>query len=304
MSEFLLFDFYPDAQAPTFNWESHNALFKTKNVVFWAKSCAAEFPEHWGCFSIKTVLSGTEYFFLEGEKFALTPHKYLILNDGQHYGSQVASEEQVESFTINFSETYLAEAMQALLADDAPLLDDPTNIGHYKLEFLQHFHEHDAIITPILQQIYTLSQHFKQNEMRIEDAYFNVLKALLQKESAVQQVIAKTPGAKQSTKTELFRRLSRGKDFIDSNFNQSIALDDMAQVSYLSKYHFLESFKQVFHLTPYQYLTKVRLEQARNMLKNQDISVQEVCQSVGYEDISSFSKLYKKTFGILPSKVS
>jgi len=304
MRKFELFDYFPNCNSPSFDWDAHNRYFDSRNVIFHAKTKAAEYPEHWGCLSVKTVISGVENFFIEREKFALTKDKYLILNHGQHYGSQVYAESEVESFTINYTEEFVALALQALLTNEQVLIDTPDLDADNALEFIQHFHDHDGIITPALRRIYSLSQQFQANYALIEEAYFDLLKALLAKQTGIQTQIQKTPGLKNTTRQELFRRLVRGKEFIESNFDANISLNDMAQVSCLSIYHFLESFNQVFGCTPYQYLIRVRLKHAKQMLECKDISVQEVCQSVGYDDVSSFSKLYKKTFGISPSKVN
>jgi len=302
MQTFELFDYFPNCHSPVFDWESHNRKFSTRNIIFRATTKAVEYPEHWGGLSVKTICTGEEYFFLEGERFVLSPEKFLILNDGQYYGSQVRSNTEVESFTINFTQQFVAKARAALLLEESRLIDQPDASPAHTIEFIQHFHRHDDIITPCIRLIYQLSQNFHANRQRIEEAYFYLLRALLQKQMGVQLEMHRTPGRKRATKEELFRRLMRGRDFVESNFHLPLSLQDMARVSCLSVYHFLESFRKLFGCTPYQYLTKVRLERAKIMLETSDVSVQQVCQQVGYEDISSFSKLYKKTFGISPSK--
>lgn len=302
MNKFLLFDHFPDCRHPGFDWERHNRLFKSKNVIFWAKSRQVEFPEHWGCLSVKTVFAGVENFVIDNEPFALTTNKYLILNDGQHYGSYIDSEEEVESFTINFTSEFIKEIMPSLQQAPGQLLDAPSPSDSENLEFIQHFHLHDTLITPLIARIRLLVKDFRQNQLELEDAYYYFFKALVQKYHDSNQIINKAPATRKSTKVELTRRLARARDFMDSNFTKAISLEDIAQVACMSQYHLLDCFKAIYALTPYQYLTQVRLEEAKKLLETRDVSVQQVCQSVGYEDISSFSKLYKKTFGISPSK--
>lgn len=302
MNKFLLFDHFPDCRHPAFDWERHNRLFKSKNVIFWAKSRQVEFPEHWGCLSVKTVFAGVENFVIDNEPFALTPSKYLILNDGQHYGSYIDSEEEVESFTINFTSEFIKEIMPSLQQAPGQLLDVPSPSDAKNIEFIQHFHPHDTLITPLIARIRLLAKDFWQNQLELEDAYYYFFKALVQKYHDSHQIINKAPATRKSTKIELTRRLARARDFMDSNFTKAISLEDIAQVACMSQYHLLDCFKAIYALTPYQYLTQVRLQAAKNLLESKDISVQQACQRVGYEDISSFSKLYKKNFGVSPSK--
>ncbi|MDX1942198.1 MAG: AraC family transcriptional regulator [Saprospiraceae bacterium] len=301
-SKFFLFEHFPDCRHPTFDWESHNEIFKKRNVIFRAKTRYADFPEHWGCLSVKTVATGMETFLIENESFILNNEKYLVLNEGQYYGSHVESEKEVQSFTINFSQAFVREAMSAMSGDTTQLLDDPFLETPVMPEFVQYFYEHDVVVTPLIQKIRLLSDNFSEHQYQIEDSYYQLFQALLLKKEEVSRFIQKTPALKKSTQVELFRRLARAKDYMDSHFAKPLSLEELAQVACLSTFHFLSCFKTLHGLTPYQYLTQVRLRQAKNLLTISDNSVQQVCHAVGYEDISSFSKLYKKTFGVPPSK--
>jgi len=63
---------------------------------------------------------------------------------------------------------------------------------------------------------------------------------------------------------------------------------------------FLRTFKQIFHLTPHQYLTQLRLEQARKLLTRSDLPVTDICFSVGFESPGSFSWLFRRRVGCSP----
>jgi AraC-type DNA-binding domain-containing proteins len=102
-------------------------------------------------------------------------------------------------------------------------------------------------------------------------------------------------------KIYLYRRVVQAKLFIDERFAESIDLDNIADEAYFSKFHFIRLFKNIYNKTPHQYLTQVRIEKAKLLLST-DISISEVCYSVGFESMSSFSGLFKKTVGISPSK--
>ncbi|MDN5214577.1 AraC family transcriptional regulator [Fulvivirgaceae bacterium BMA12] len=98
----------------------------------------------------------------------------------------------------------------------------------------------------------------------------------------------------------LYRRIVQAKLFIDKNFADHLDLDNIAGEAFFSKYHFLRLFKKIYHKTPYQYLTAVRIEKAMELLGNNK-SVTEVCFLVGFESISSFSGLFKRLVGTSPS---
>ncbi len=74
----------------------------------------------------------------------------------------------------------------------------------------------------------------------------------------------------------------------------------MADVACLNLFYFLREFKKAFGVTPYKFLQTIRLQRARTLLAFSDMSVTEVCHEVGFFDVASFSKLFKKTFLITP----
>lgn len=105
---------------------------------------------------------------------------------------------------------------------------------------------------------------------------------------------------KQYPKVYLYKRIVQAKLYIDTNYAENIDLNNIADEAYFSKFHFIRLFKKIYNKTPYQYLTFVRIEKAMQLLRT-DISVSEVCYSVGFESISSFSGLFKRIVGLTPS---
>lgn len=101
-------------------------------------------------------------------------------------------------------------------------------------------------------------------------------------------------------KEDLIKRVIRGKSFIDSNFSKRLNLKTVAGEAYISKFHFIRTFKSFYGLTPYQYLTSVRIQNAKKLLK-QNYNVLEVCLATGFESVNSFTNLFKKITGTQPS---
>jgi AraC-like DNA-binding protein len=101
-------------------------------------------------------------------------------------------------------------------------------------------------------------------------------------------------------KMYLYRRLVQAKLFIDTHYSDDIDLNIIADEAYFSKFHFIKLFKNIYHKTPHQYLIFVRVEKAMELL-NAGIPVSEVCYTVGFESLSSFSGLFKRVVGIAPS---
>jgi AraC-like DNA-binding protein len=104
----------------------------------------------------------------------------------------------------------------------------------------------------------------------------------------------------QYPKIYLYKRIVQAKLFIDNHFDEQIELDNIADEAFFSKFHFIRIFKNIYGKTPHQYLIHVRIEKAKQFLRNNK-SVSASCHEVGFESISSFTALFKKLTGITPS---
>ena len=101
-------------------------------------------------------------------------------------------------------------------------------------------------------------------------------------------------------KVYLYRRVVQAKLFIDEKYFEKIDLHNIADEAYFSKFHFIRLFKKIYGTTPHQYLKLVRIEKAKQLLKD-NVPVTETCYAVGCESASSFSGLFKGVVGVSPS---
>lgn len=88
--------------------------------------------------------------------------------------------------------------------------------------------------------------------------------------------------------------------YIEENYHQEIGLEDVAKQVYLSTCYFSRLFKQVKGWSFTEYLTHVRMEEARKLLVNTSYSVAEISMRVGFRDARYFSQVFKKHAGKTP----
>ena len=101
-------------------------------------------------------------------------------------------------------------------------------------------------------------------------------------------------------KIYLYRRVVQAKLFIDANYHNPIDLDAISGQAAFSPYHFIRLFSKIYGKTPHRYLTTVRIDQAKLLLKT-DTPVQQVCFAVGFDSIGSFTGLFKRHTGFTPA---
>ncbi len=88
--------------------------------------------------------------------------------------------------------------------------------------------------------------------------------------------------------------------YLKENYSQHISLDQIAHNMYLSPVYISKIFKEKTGDSPINYLIKLRLTKARELLLEDKASIKTIASSVGYDDVYHFSKLFKKHYGISP----
>lgn len=100
---------------------------------------------------------------------------------------------------------------------------------------------------------------------------------------------------------DTFHRLQKARDVIEGAFDcEAIDLDHVARAACFSPFHFHRMFRKTFHKTPYEMIAELRLRKAKEMLERDHLSVTEVCFSLGYRSLGSFSTWFRKRTGLSP----
>lgn len=88
--------------------------------------------------------------------------------------------------------------------------------------------------------------------------------------------------------------------FIDKFYKEDINLDIIAKAVNANRYYLSHIFKAETDFSPMQYVTRLRLGEAQNLLINTDLSVTEIAAAVGYNDSNYFQKVFRRNVGLTP----
>lgn len=95
--------------------------------------------------------------------------------------------------------------------------------------------------------------------------------------------------------------LRRVRDRMDREFDQPLNVDALARDVHMSSGHLSRSFRAAYGESPYSYLMTRRIERAMALFRRGDLSVTDVCFSVGFSSLGTFSTRFTELVGMSPS---
>ncbi len=101
-----------------------------------------------------------------------------------------------------------------------------------------------------------------------------------------------------------FARVSTVVQYIHDHLEEKIHIEYLAELAKMSVNNFHRVFKEAMNDTPIQYIKKIRLSRARQLILYSNSKAVEAAYSVGYESPTQFSREFKRFFGVSPSKIS
>ncbi len=278
------------------DWPSVVACAKQTGPITWA------WPKRVTPLSIKCLIKSAETYELPGRSVTVDQNSFFIINEGTEYSSSIDSSSDVETASVFISSDLLCEVAASLSIADERLLGDPAFDLESSIHFTERLYPRDDRIVPTLKKIHQLANQSSGGEAKIQEQIYLLTEHLLGLNQTVKEEIQSLDFVRASTRDEIYRRLYSCRDYMISNLGQPQDLTDVAAVSGFAPHHFLRLFRKVFGTTPHQYLTRLRLEKAKQLVHEGNRSISEICFDLGFDSIPSFSTLYKKYHLVSPSK--
>lgn len=249
-----------------------------------------QIPVHWHDeLEIIYVKSGFLTVNISGENYIGKPGDAFVVSPGNlHFmGSQTGT---VDYFTFLFPLKYIAFRTDDMLDDK---LIEPLNSGHLMIspEIKDTVKEQCEQLAGVYAAEIDESEPKITGQIRKKIILLQFIHELWKKGFIVEN---DTTG-RNTVEKEMV-------SYIQQNYTGKILLREFGEQFHLSEKYISRYFKEHFHITLSQYVTYLRLEHAKQMLQETDISVTEVAMQSGYQNISYFIRSFKKTYGVSPLK--
>lgn len=256
-----------------------------------------------GTLSIKCAFGGEETYLVGERKHRVADDRLLVLNCGEEYASQTESEQGAESFCLFFHPKFVDGVLRAQVMPEDHLLDTPFDEFKQPIQFVDQMYSGQSnLFARILRLRNRLRVRSKApvSAEFLHEQFHLLLGELLATHREVAGKIKRLDRVRKVTRVELYRRLEQGREFIEGNFQRPILLADIAAAAWLSPYYLLRLFRQLYGVTPHQYLTWRRVEHASFLLETTSESITSICFATGFDSPTSFSLLFRRHKGMSP----
>ena len=235
------------------------------------------------------ILQGKKIGYLPNKKFEYDKNNYLVVPITLPFECETfaSKDEPVIGLTININKQMMIDIISSLSIEEKKE-SNQTSMGVFQgrvtseiedilyrlVKVLQSKQESDILGDSILRELY----------YRIatgENAHF------LHKMFLEQQKEAK---------------IAKSLKKIHDNFNQSIDVTSLAKEEQMSVSSYHRYFKEITSYTPLQYIKKIKLNKAKELIENKKLQVNDTAYEVGYISVSQFSRDFKNYFGFPPKE--
>jgi len=248
--------------------------------------------------SIKTFTNGKAYYKTNKGFFAVDESRYLLLNEGS-YTISIDETKDVESFCVFFKDGFADEVFNSLKETNDSLLSDPYRDIKSIDFFEKTYHTNITLSSQLVtfkQILYSLEIH----SIGYEEIFYKLMQSILHEHFNTYKEVESLNAIRNSTREELYRRVSIAHDYIRSYFDKPIKLIEIAQVACFSPNHLLRTYTQIYGKTPHQHISELRIQKAKHLLAELDNNMTDITFKLGFQNPVSFSKMFRQHVGLSP----
>jgi len=274
---------------------------RTGNKLVYSSFPAFEEPKKvTASLSIKYSHHGTEQYEVRGKGYDVKTGEFLFIPPNDPFYTLIDSDTEVIGLCIDIEQGILKEAAAALLCKEEDLLANPGITQPFALLPDFCYKTSGGQLGAYLQQLGAWAEN---DELCLgsTEFFYTLAQTVLRQHLPFIQQAGRIKTVRPATQKELLRRLLLAKELMEEEFAKDLDIRACAKVACLSPFHFIRSFKQVFGVTPHQYILQKRLVFAKQQLLYSPYSVNDIALFCGFANAPQFIALFKKREGITPA---
>lgn len=273
------------------NYEKRGYLNSSFRLFHLTDQKKQDFEYHYHDFDkIILFLQGNVTYRIEGCAYTLKPYDIIFVNQNALHKPEIDPLQPYERIIVYLSPGFL-NAYRCETYDLGSCFDKAKELRSYVLRI--HSMEKSSLYRCLrdLEHICTHGGYAK--DLHCQVLFLEFMIQLNQ--AALEGQVKYLPPA------SCDQRILNIIDFINGHLTEEISVDAIAKTAYISRYHLMRLFKAETGCTLFDYIAEKRLSLAKDLLKAKTPVIQ-ACFGSGFQNYSTFSRAYKKRFGISPSQ--
>ena len=241
--------------------------------------------------------TGFSYCNVNRRQYRIETDMFLLAQPGDIYDLTIDNVTLTEICNIHINKQFFEQVGRAWTTPSEILLDRPEECNGSMHHFFTQLIPKDAVLQRITDRLSTMNT---TDTDEFEVLLSDIIAHLFHTKELTRLQIASLPFIRKSVRDDIHRRLCVARDYISSNYQAPINLERICRETGMSKFHFLRIFKSFYGVTPYQFLSNVRMQKAADLLKTTRRPISTIADDLGFAYPNSFIKAFHKTYGTSP----
>ncbi|MDN3556946.1 AraC family transcriptional regulator [Halomonas maura] len=236
--------------------------------------------------SLIIVAQGYKIGYLGDREIHYGPGQYLVQTLPLPFECEThaSAEAPVLGMSIRLDPALLGELVTAMGEQDGEAEASPVPMASVSMTDGMH-----GAVVRLLQTLHDPAETAAMGELRVRDVVFEALKG--QQGPALRALVLHQGH---------YSRIVQVLSWLHAHYAEEVSVEALARQANMSPSTFHQHFKQVAQASPLQYLKRLRLIKAQQLLVQEESNVNQAAEAVGYRSVSQFSRDYKRCFGVSP----
>ncbi|WEG72418.1 AraC family transcriptional regulator [Vagococcus intermedius] len=227
------------------------------------------------------VTKGKGEYLIDGRSYLVKQGDLLIFNSLVAHDEYLRQDKLVETYCCSITNICKKGLRENTLIPDniCPVFDTGKHFNRIKVLMSLLFdllQDNDPINNQTVQSLFEVYLKYIEDNLFNHFTYFN-----------------------DNVSKDLMHQV---KTYLETHYNEKIALDSLAQLVNVSPYYLAHQFKKHYNCSPVNYLIKMRIGEAQTLLQNTKYSVTDIAFRVGFNNLSHFQTTFKKHTGKTPKR--
>jgi len=243
------------------------------------KGIMQKFPNHFhDYYVIGFIESGERCLSCKNKEYTVEPGDLLLFNPRDNHTCEQTDGRTLDYRCINVPVETMNRAAFEITGKEYLPYFATTVVFHSEL-------------VPLLRELHMIIME-EERGFRKEEIFFFLLEQLIKEfsEEGIEPSLAE-----ENRETRIIC------NFLEENYMKNITLDELSELTGLSKYYLLRSFTKQKGISPYRYLETIRIDRAKKLLEKGVLPIEAALQT-GFTDQSHFSNFFKKFIGLTPKQ--